>query len=482
MGGDEIQPSFSVLYPQRGSVQTAVITRVQEGGGKGNGSGLGALLQLQRAQDRLKHSTPSSSSPTAALLLSPAGSAPLLLAWWDCDSVPSSVLQELEDARDGLVHEILSKVFVVVDRSQDMLQRIEEKVSQSPLLSLHRRLCVSWPNHLPHDVSDPLDGPLWHLHLWDVPSDDDEEKRSLERAIESITETRSELKKRREAEELKRFLEASADLERRSWWSEERSRQRLLSMATEGGAQTPQFVYHLPTIVRIVGHLRESLTSVDRLLFAIKANSHPTILCALFERGVNFECVSPGEIGLSLSTSRPQSSTIIHNHSQSKCNDESKTDHLMNLFPEIDPSRILFTPNFAPRSEYEFGFEKKVNVTIDCLHPVCFPLSFVSLLSLLLFPFDSVGVGESSPIEKQFEKWTDLLRDKEIFIRIDPGTGDGHHRHVVTAGEKSKFGIHLSDVDHVASLALENGIKGFFFLISFLILILSSFDRQNTNQ
>ena len=44
-------------------------------------------------------------------------------------------------------------------------------------------------------------------------------------------------------------------------------------------------------------------------------------------------------------------------------------------------------------------------------------------------------------------------------IRIDPGKGDGHHDHVITAGSHSKFGIPLSDINQVLRLCEKYRIK-----------------------
>ena len=76
------------------------------------------------------------------------------------------------------------------------------------------------------------------------------------------------------------------------------------------------------------------------------------------------------------------------------------------------PERVLFTPNFAPRAEYEFGFAKGVRVTLDNLYPL--------------------------------KMWPEVFRGREIFLRIDPGFGRGHHSHVRTAGVHTKFGVPLS--------------------------------------
>ena len=67
----------------------------------------------------------------------------------------------------------------------------------------------------------------------------------------------------------------------------------------------------------------KSIRGVDRVLFAMKANSNPAVLRTVHDAGLGFECVSPGEIR-----------------------------RVLELFPDIDRDRILFTPNFAPRSEY----------------------------------------------------------------------------------------------------------------------------------
>ena len=84
---------------------------------------------------------------------------------------------------------------------------------------------------------------------------------------------------------------------------------------------------------------------------------------------------------------------------------------------------MLFTPNFAPRNEYEYGFAKGVRVTLDNLYPL--------------------------------KAWPELFCGKQIFLRIDPGFGRGHHSHVRTAGVHSKFGVPLQEVDEFAALALR---------------------------
>jgi diaminopimelate decarboxylase/aspartate kinase len=116
------------------------------------------------------------------------------------------------------------------------------------------------------------------------------------------------------------------------------------------------------------------------------------------DRGINFECVAPGEIARVLET-----------------------------LPGIDRKRILFTPNFAPRVEYEQALEQGVWVTIDNL--------FV------------------------LRQWPKVFKGREVFVRVDTGQGRGHHEHVRTAGVHSKFGIPLFEIDELVEAVERAGAR-----------------------
>ncbi|MDQ2070180.1 bifunctional aspartate kinase/diaminopimelate decarboxylase [Natronospira bacteriovora] len=175
------------------------------------------------------------------------------------------------------------------------------------------------------------------------------------------------------------------------WWQD---RERLLALATESG---PAFVYHLPSVQLAIDELA-GLKAVDRVLYAVKANPHPRILEQVDAAGFGFECVSPGEVR-----------------------------QVLEHRPGIDPERILFTPNFAPREEYVFGLEAGVRVTLDNLHPL--------------------------------KHWPELFRGRDIFLRLDPGQGRGHHKHVRTAGSQSKFGIPLFELEEAAERVAAAGAR-----------------------
>ena len=160
---------------------------------------------------------------------------------------------------------------------------------------------------------------------------------------------------------------------------------------------TPCYVYHSQT-QRARARQLQSLTAVDCFFYAVKANPLPTILQNLVLEGVGFECVSIQELQL-----------------------------VLELFPDIPRKKILFTPNFAPKEEYIFALDSGAQVTIDSLYPL--------------------------------EHWPELFCEREIIIRVDPGTGAGHHKHVSTGGNESKFGITQQDIARVLSLTLQNHIK-----------------------
>jgi len=47
------------------------------------------------------------------------------------------------------------------------------------------------------------------------------------------------------------------------------------------------------------------------------------------------------------------------------------------------------------------------------------------------------------------QAWPQLLPGRELLLRVDTGTGRGHHHHVRTAGVNSKFGVPLAELNEV---------------------------------
>jgi diaminopimelate decarboxylase/aspartate kinase len=178
---------------------------------------------------------------------------------------------------------------------------------------------------------------------------------------------------------------------RELWWHARRA--ELLALATRHDCA---YVYD-PAVIRAAARALRGLGAVDHVLYAMKANPHPGILQLLAAEGLSFDCVSPGEV-----------------------------EHLRTHVPGIAASRILFTPNFAPRAEYEWALAEGITLTIDNLYIL--------------------------------REWGEAFRGHSVFLRIDPGIGRGHHHHVRTAGTQAKFGIPLDEIGMALALAREHGV------------------------
>jgi len=155
--------------------------------------------------------------------------------------------------------------------------------------------------------------------------------------------------------------------------------------------QSPRYVYEEATL-RAKSEEIQNLAPVDRVFYAVKANPHPDVLRVLERQGLGFECVSPGEL-----------------------------DRVFDILPALDPARVLFQPNFAAPEEYAAAFERGVHVTLDNVQPLA--------------------------------ERADVFAGEEIFVRVDPGQGHGHHRHVRTAGAQSKFGVVPDNLERLRAVA-----------------------------
>lgn len=176
------------------------------------------------------------------------------------------------------------------------------------------------------------------------------------------------------------------------WWNA--AQNSLLDIAQKN---SPCYVYNPKTQQQKADECLQ-IKAIDAWFYAIKANPNPNVLQTLYEKNMGFECVSLEEL-----------------------------NHIFTLFPEINPKRILFTPNFAGRDEYKAAIEKKCHLTIDSLYPL--------------------------------EHWSELLSDQDVFLRLDPGAGAGHHKYVCTGGNESKFGISKNDIEQACTLIKKNNIN-----------------------
>lgn len=176
------------------------------------------------------------------------------------------------------------------------------------------------------------------------------------------------------------------------WWEERRD--ELLQIAS---THSPCYVYNTQIQQQKADELL-NVKAIDKLFYSIKANPYPDVLKTLYNKKIGFECVSPQELDL-----------------------------VFELFPNIDPHEILFTPNFAAKTEYQYGISKGCYMTIDSLYPL--------------------------------EHWPEIFAKQDIILRLDPGCGAGHHKFVCTGGNESKFGVPMANLDEAATLLSQHQIN-----------------------
>ena len=157
------------------------------------------------------------------------------------------------------------------------------------------------------------------------------------------------------------------------------------------------FVY-APDQVRLAARRLKNLQAVDQVLFSMKANPHPALLQAVVDEGLGIECVS------------------IH-----------EADHALVKVSDLTPERMLLTPNFASRGELRQALKQGHRLTIDNSYVI--------------------------------EKWGADFAGHEIFLRLDPGSGLGHHKMVRTAGSNAKFGVPMNELTRVANLCAGHDIR-----------------------
>jgi diaminopimelate decarboxylase/aspartate kinase len=175
-----------------------------------------------------------------------------------------------------------------------------------------------------------------------------------------------------------------------AWWRARR--EALLGLL---GERDCAYVYDIATVRAQVRALAD-LAAVSRILYALKANPHPEILRAVHASGCGFECVSRAEV-----------------------------ERVLEAVAGVARDRLLFTPNFAPRAEYEWAIGQGITVTVDNL-------------SIL-------------------RDWKALFTGREIYLRLDASRGHGHHEKVRTGGLHSKFGVPPEEFPELPAAAAAAG-------------------------
>ena len=160
---------------------------------------------------------------------------------------------------------------------------------------------------------------------------------------------------------------------------------------------TPFFMYDLDRVTAQVEALRAALDHPRaRLVYACKANFHPAIFRRMAQLGVGIDAVSPMEVERALVCGVPA------------------TD-------------ILFTAN---------------NVSPESLCAVHDRGARVNLGSL-----------------SDVRRFAERRPDSEVSLRVNPGVGAGHHSHVVTGGQETKFGLNVKELPAAVDALAAHGVR-----------------------
>ena len=160
---------------------------------------------------------------------------------------------------------------------------------------------------------------------------------------------------------------------------------------------TPLYVYDEKTLRKSCKEMYNLLPGKNlRISYSAKANSNIELLKIIRDEDIDADAMSPGEI------------------------------YLQEL-AGFSAERIFFIPNNVSAEELLFAIERKIPVSVD------------SISQLDLF-------GKINP-------------GGEVSVRLNPGTGLGHHEKVITAGKKTKFGIQMSQLDEVKLLLKKHNLK-----------------------
>ncbi|NVK22938.1 MAG: bifunctional aspartate kinase/diaminopimelate decarboxylase [Kangiellaceae bacterium] len=190
------------------------------------------------------------------------------------------------------------------------------------------------------------------------------------------------------AEELKQQEFISIE---EKWWQ-----QKVPTIESLMKDKESAYIYNLDKVKYNVLNL-QSIKSVEQIYFAMKSNNNSQILDMVYEQGCGFETVSIHEVN-----------TII------------------GKYPELDRSRIYFTPNFAQRREYQQAIQLGINLSLDSIYPL--------------------------------QNWAEDFANSKVFLRIDPDIGKGHHENVRTAGSTSKFGIPIYELETIKPILEQYNI------------------------
>lgn len=160
---------------------------------------------------------------------------------------------------------------------------------------------------------------------------------------------------------------------------------------------SPVFVTDQTVLENRVSQFKNAFSFGAKIYFAVKANFNPHILIALKQCGVDgIDTVSPFEIKMAKKVG-------------------------------FKSSQIIFTGNGSSNEELAQVMREEVMINIGSI--------------------------------SELARYAEMFPGTTMSLRFNPGIGDGENEHVITGGQKSKFGILKKDFDQAREIIAINNLK-----------------------
>jgi diaminopimelate decarboxylase len=160
---------------------------------------------------------------------------------------------------------------------------------------------------------------------------------------------------------------------------------------------TPIFITDAKTIIDRIKELRSSFSRKTKIYYAMKANYNPAILKLMLKNGIDgIDATSPFEIKLAKNAGFPS-------------------------------KQIIFTGVNSSIEELRAVYQEKVLPNLGSL--------------------------------SELEKWGEMFPHTKISIRVNPGSGGGEFKELITAGKHAKFGIRLLDLEKAKKIIKLRSLK-----------------------
>jgi diaminopimelate decarboxylase len=99
----------------------------------------------------------------------------------------------------------------------------------------------------------------------------------------------------------------------------------------------------------------------------------------------------------------------------------------LNMLAGYKPEEILYISNNVNEDEFRFAINKGVKISVDSV--------------------------------SQLEMFGRINPGGRVAFRVNPGVGAGHHEKVITAGQKTKFGIEMNSIPQVKRIIKEYSLQ-----------------------